>query len=141
MSKITEGFTTVYLGNSQAVTVADVDDGKGGVRRTRTPRRDLGKTRTEVKIPDEGNTRQEKIQAITDPEGVWAYHSEAEKPGWVASDDQELAEALGAIYGTEVREPKPEGERGEFDSTGSVPAPSPNGNRAQRRAAKKGGKR
>ena len=55
----------------------------------------------------------EMLKTITDPGGVWVSHSPDPAPAWVASDDADLAKALGRHYGVPVRPPLPQGERGE----------------------------
>lgn len=72
-----------------------------------------GKRRTEVTIPP-GQPFAQMLRTITDPGGVWAAQSPLEAPAWVASNDPDLAAALGRHYGCEVREFLPRGERGEF---------------------------
>ena len=109
---------TVYLGNRAAVAVEDSPSGSNGeTGKIRRPL-ELGKTRTEVRIPD-GTSLGDAFTAITHPDGVWANHSD-EPPAWVASDDGELANLLSVHFdGAEIRDPMPEGERGEFDASGT----------------------
>jgi len=49
-----------------------------------------------------GQTVRGLITDITAPEGVWAYHSDAAGPSWVASDDPVLATALAGVFGCPV---------------------------------------
>lgn len=84
--------THVWLGNRQAVEGLD-----------RIPLD--GKRCTEVVIPD-GRPLGEAVTEITHGRGVWAYHSAAPSPAWVASDDPLLAEVLAAHYGCELRTPE-----------------------------------
>ncbi|MGI5155806.1 hypothetical protein [Microbispora sp. CA-102843] len=85
--------TTVWLGNRRAVHGED-----------RQPLK--GKLVTTVVIPD-GRTLLEAAQEITHSQGVWAAHSDAPAPAWVASTDPALAALLGQHYGCEVRDPQP----------------------------------
>jgi hypothetical protein len=90
----------IYLGNHSPVEVTrDPDD---TLIRTALD----GKLCTTVGIPDDWSTA-ETIQALTHPSGVWAWHSDADKPAWVASDDPALAQVLSALWGCELREPDP----------------------------------
>lgn len=79
-----------------------------------TKKRDVleGKRRVEVVFPP-GHTLMDAARDLTDPRGVWANHSPDEAPAWVASDSPGLAGLLGEHWGCEVRDPRPEGERGE----------------------------
>jgi hypothetical protein len=92
--------THVWLGNHQAVEVTRDDKDQ----LVRTPLD--GKRCTTVAIPD-GRPLAEAITEITHQQGVWAYHSDATKPAWVASDNPLLAEVLAAHYGCELRTPDP----------------------------------
>lgn len=90
----------VYLGNRQAVEVTrDPDDNL-----IRTPLD--GKLCTTVGIPD-GWSVAETIQSLTHPSGIWAWHSDADKPAWVASTDPALAQVLATLWDCELREPEP----------------------------------
>lgn len=56
---------------------------------------------TTVVVPD-SDTEDEAFRAITDPDGVWAHHSEAPAPDWVEADDPEFAERIADHYGIGV---------------------------------------
>lgn len=71
-----------------------------------------GKSRVEIIFPD-GHTVGAAFADVTASGGVWTAQSPDEKPAWVASDSSGLAALLGEHYGVPVREPVPEGERGE----------------------------
>lgn len=45
-----------------------------------------------------------RVSAVTSVEGIWRAHSTANAPLWVASDDQELADALAEHYQCPQRE-------------------------------------
>lgn len=100
--------TIIYLGNRDAVEVTR-DEGDTEVR---TPV--SGKRYTAV-VPPAGTPLAEVFRSITDPKGVWAYHSNADNPAWVAvaSEDPKfgagLASLLSAHYGgCEIRDPDPD---------------------------------
>ena len=59
---------------------------------------------TTVHVPD-SYTRQEAIRTVSHDDGVWKRHSAAPGPDWVESDDEDLAAALGLIYGCRVGRP------------------------------------
>ncbi|GIH29076.1 hypothetical protein Aph01nite_73860 [Acrocarpospora phusangensis] len=84
----------VWLGNRQAVQGED---------RQALP----GKRCTSVTIRPDASLL-EAASEITSPNGVWAAHSDAAAPAWVASTDPALAELLAAHYGCELRDPDPE---------------------------------
>lgn len=84
------GRAVVYLGNRQAVE---------GIDRTPLP----GKLRTTVLV-DASDLRAAVVE-ITHPGGVWAAHSDADAPAWVASTNDQLAAMLSAWWGCEQREP------------------------------------
>lgn len=88
--------TVVYLGNRNAVIVAD--DG------SRTPH--PGKWCTTIVLAA-GLTLMDAARDITSAQGVWAAHSDATSPAWVASTDPALAQLLAAHYKCAVREPEP----------------------------------
>lgn len=94
--------TVVYLGNRKAVeTVAD-----GAL----VERRALaGKRCTTVVLPDDA-TLMDAVRDITSPQGVWAAHSDAPAPAWVAASGP-MAEAITAVLaaqypGIEIRDPE-----------------------------------
>ena len=80
-----------------------------------------GKSRVEVVFP-EGHTVGRAFADVTAAGGVWTAQSPDEKPAWVASDSSGLAVLLGEHYGVPVREPIPEGERGEHADRFPVPS-------------------
>lgn len=92
--------TAVYLGNRKAVAIVDGE-------RQALP----GKRCTTMSIPP-GMDLMEAFQAITSPQGVWATHSQAPAPAWVAADGPlaaGLTQLLAAQYpGVEIREADPE---------------------------------
>jgi hypothetical protein len=90
--------TVVYLGNHQAVEVRE-DGTRIAVD---------GKRCTRVELPD-GMPLPEAVTSLTAAGGVWASHSDAPAPAWVASTDPNLGAALGAWWGCEIRNPDPEG--------------------------------
>lgn len=100
--------TVVYLGNHKAIErIGEGDD----VER----RAIAGKRCTTVVLP-EGITLMDAVRDITAPQGVWAAHSDAEAPAWVAADGP-MAGAITAILaaqypGIEVRDPEPETQEG-----------------------------
>lgn len=101
----------IWLGNHQAVdhlpgTDEDgtpVIDSRGERVLVRTPID--GKRYTRVEPPD-GISFAELVTTLVHPDGVWAKHSDAETPAWVASTDPALSARLGALWGCEVREPE-----------------------------------
>jgi hypothetical protein len=103
----------VYLGNRAAIeAVEDPDDveaaaaEKRAVNRIRTPLK--GKRCTTVVLAP-GTKLMDAAYQITHAErGVWASHSDADTPAWVASTDPALAKLLADHYGVEVREPAPD---------------------------------
>lgn len=102
----------VYLGNRAAVQaepetdpeVIAAHDGDPPRRRTAMP---LGKRCTTAQIPD-GVSLVEALTTITSAHGVWANHSDADSPAWVASTDPALADVLASHYGCERRDPDPD---------------------------------
>jgi hypothetical protein len=96
--------TVIYLGNRKAVE--RVGEGDAAERRQLA-----GKRCTTIVLPD-GITLMDAVRDITAPQGVWAAHSDAEAPAWVAAEGP-LAEGittlLAAQYpGIEIREPEPQ---------------------------------
>lgn len=94
--------TTVYLGNRKAISInADGD-------RISYP----GKRCTTVVLRPDA-TLMEALGEITGPNGMWAAHSDAPAPAWVAAEGP-LADAitnvLGAHYNTEIRPVEHEAE-------------------------------
>lgn len=100
---------TVYLGNRDAVEdIEDPADIEAAARDNRAPnrvRRALpGKRCTTVTFPA-GTRLVEAVYQITHPtNGVFAAHSNAEAPAWVAATNPVWAQLLAATYGCEVRE-------------------------------------
>ncbi|WP_066373940.1 hypothetical protein [Herbidospora mongoliensis] len=84
----------VWLGNRQAVHKDD---------RQALP----GKRCTVVAIREDASLL-DAATDITHPKGVWAAHSDAPAPAWVASTDPALAQLLADHYGCELRDPDPE---------------------------------
>jgi hypothetical protein len=89
--------TVIYLGNRKAVQ--DVE------------RRPLpGKRCTTIVLP-EGITLMDAVRDITSPQGVWAAHSDAAAPAWVAASGpmaEPITAMLAAQYpGIEIRDPDP----------------------------------
>lgn len=81
----------VWLGNPAPIHV-DVPDG--------------GEVVTTAYVPDT-YTLSEQVHNLAHPaEGQWNAHSSARRPNWVASDDPEFAEALGAEFGCPVGRPE-----------------------------------
>lgn len=94
--------TVVYLGNHKAIErIGEGDD---------VERRPIaGKRCTTVVLP-EGITLMDAARDITAPQGVWAAHSDAEAPAWVAAEGP-MAGALTALLaaqypGVEIRDPE-----------------------------------
>lgn len=98
--------TIVYLGNRNAIErIGEGDDEE---------RRPLpGKRCTTVILPG-GLTLMEAAREITSPQGVWAAHSDATAPAWIAAAGplaEPLAQILAAQWpGIEIREPDPDQE-------------------------------
>jgi hypothetical protein len=96
--------TVVYLGNHAPIeVVADADDPTATIRR-QTP--GPAKTYTRSVLPP-GLGLLDAARDITNPAGgIWASHSDAEKPAWVAASGPlgtALAALLGAHWNIEVR--------------------------------------
>jgi hypothetical protein len=78
----------VYLGNHAALYKGKVVDGQQV---------------TTVHFPDGVDTHQERMRTLTHSEqGIWNDVSGHEAPRWVASDDSDLATAIGSHYGCQV---------------------------------------
>jgi|SRR5690349_20882006 len=96
--------TVVYLGNRKAVE--RVGEGDNVERRALS-----GKRCTTVVLPED-ITLMDAVRDITAPQGVWAAHSDAEAPAWVAADGPlagPITQMLAAQYpGVEIREPEPQ---------------------------------
>lgn len=94
--------TVVYLGNRKTVTVVEGE---------RVPH--AGKRCTTVVFPAD-ITLMDAFRDVTSPQGVWANHSDAPAPAWVAASGplaEPLIQLLSAQYpGVEVREPEPNTE-------------------------------
>lgn len=92
--------TVIYLGNRKAVTTVDGE---------RTPH--PGKRCTTVVFPAD-ITLMDALRDLTGPQGVWANHSDADAPAWVAAAGplaEPLVQLLAAQYpGVEIREPDPD---------------------------------
>lgn len=104
--------TIVYLGNRKAVEVLDdpddIDTAASEERAPNKVRAKLpGKRCTTVVFPA-GTTLMQAVNDLTTPNGVWAAHSDASAPAWVASNDPTLAKFLADHWGSELREPDPE---------------------------------
>lgn len=96
---------TIWLGNHAAVEyvpTGEIDD-RGEPVKVRTPVE--GKHYTIVQPPDD-NSVAEIITDLTHPNGVWAAHSDADAPAWVASTDPELTWVLAKLWGCEARVPE-----------------------------------
>ncbi len=93
---VEEPRTTVYLGNRKAISIGP--DGE----RTAYP----GKQCTTIVLRP-GVTLMEAAQEITSANGVWAAHSDASGPAWVAAEGplaEGLAQLLAAHYKAELRD-------------------------------------
>jgi hypothetical protein len=97
----------VWLGNPDAVVVVKLRDADGnpvvddnGVEKTERRKHPAG-TWTCVGVHPDLDLAT-LVRQITDPQGIWAYHSDAERPSWVASEDPRLARALAPILGCPV---------------------------------------
>jgi hypothetical protein len=92
--------TVVYLGNRNAVETVNGE---------RTPL--AGKRCTTVVFPAD-ITLMDALVAVTSPQGVWAAHSDADAPAWVAASGplaESMTTMLAAQYpGIEIREPEPQ---------------------------------
>lgn len=93
--------TVIYLGNRDAIEVVPAlgPDGEPARERRQLP----GKRVTIVKPPPDLTFR-ELLHDLTHPDGIWAAHSDAEAPAWVACTDAALGARLAAFYGCELRE-------------------------------------
>lgn len=59
---------------------------------------------TLVVVPD-GDTADEALRTIVDPNGVWAAHSLDPAPAWVEADDDAFARRLATYYDVPVGRP------------------------------------
>jgi hypothetical protein len=105
------GGTVVYLGNREALEVvddpADLDAAAAEGRSANKVRSPIpGKQCTTIRIPA-GVSLAQAFTDITSPGGVWAAHSNAAGPAWVATDNEALSYLLSAHYKCERREPDP----------------------------------
>lgn len=80
---------TITLGNT-AVVASTQDDETGEVIRTK--RGDLGNQTTTVEFPDnlDGQTEVQLAHVVD----LWSYHSDADGPEWVETDDDLLAQLV-----------------------------------------------
>jgi hypothetical protein len=97
----------VWLGNPDAVVVVKLRDADGqpllddaGRERTERRKHPAG-TWTRVDVHPDLDLAT-LIRHITDPAGIWAHHSDAPRPSWVASDDTRLARTLAPVLGCPV---------------------------------------
>lgn len=90
---------TVWLGNNQAVQVTQAGDSPG----ERVP---LPGDRCTTVVASAAANHSEVLRSITDPSGVWAAHSDAPAPTWVASTAPVLAQLLADHYGCPIRDPE-----------------------------------
>ena len=77
----------IHLGNPQAVHHTPGEQGP-----ERQPLE--GHQITEINLPDGVYTLREQLRTITHRDGVWAAHSDADRPTWVHCSDPELEAAL-----------------------------------------------
>ncbi len=97
---------TIWLGNHQPVAVVETDTTPDGRPvHTRVPA--AGHQCTIVEPPD-GATTTQIIADLAAPDGIWARHSDAPTPAWVAATDPDLATVLAGMWGCELRQPAPE---------------------------------
>lgn len=59
---------------------------------------------TTVVIPRDASAA-EAFRSITDSDGVWANHSNDERPAWIAVNDREFEQLLAGYYGSPVGRP------------------------------------
>lgn len=90
---------TIVLGNTAPIQAVKVDDESTAVERV--PRPDLGKTVTTFDVPDSVGVG-EALQTVS---SVFASHHSDEKPAWVESDDEVVAQALSREFGCPVGRP------------------------------------
>ena len=93
--------TTLLLGNTAVVEVRTNEDPKTGERLPdeRIDRSDLGNRTTTVRFPQDVplDTRVQHVREL------WPYHSDADGPEWVESDDDPLlAELVARNFTTET---------------------------------------
>lgn len=92
----------VWFGNPAAVEIRTVEvmpDGRE--RRARIP---LDGDRWTV-MPFLAATVAEFVALLLHPDGIWAAHSNAPRPSWVASDDDALAAELSATLALPIVDP------------------------------------
>jgi hypothetical protein len=90
---------TIVLGNTAPIQAVKADDGSTAVERV--PRPDLGNTVTTFEVPDSVGVG-EALQTVS---SVFASHHSDEKPAWVESDDEVVAQALSREFGCPVGRP------------------------------------
>jgi hypothetical protein len=90
---------TIVLGNTAPIQAVKVDDESTAVERVARP--DLGKTITTFDVPDSVGVG-EALQTVS---SVFASHHSDEKPAWVESDDEVVAQALSREFGCPVGRP------------------------------------
>ena len=100
--------TVVYLGNRKAIERVPVTDGSTNTVGVTHERKAIPGKRCTTVVLAPGTSLMEAAQAITSPQGVWAAHSDADAPAWVASTDPVLAGVLASHYGAELRDPEPQ---------------------------------
>lgn len=94
---------TIWLGNHAAVDhipTGEIDD-RGEPVRARTP---IDGKRYTIAEPPDGAPMAAIIADLT---AIWAHHSDAESPAWVASTDPELTWLLSKMWCCEARVPEP----------------------------------
>jgi hypothetical protein len=84
--------TTVWLGNHNAVQTVDGQ------------RQPLDGERVTIVHPPAGLTTAELIHDLTHDRGIWAAHSDADAPAWVASTDPDLATVISGLFGCPIRD-------------------------------------
>lgn len=93
---------TIWLGNHAAVDhipTGELDD-RGEPVRVRTPLE--GKRYTVAEPTDDTPI----IVIVADLTDIWAHHSDAKSPAWVASTDPALTSVLADMWGCEARKPE-----------------------------------
>lgn len=94
---------TIWLGNHAAVDhipTGEIDD-RGEPVRARTP---IDGKRYTIAEPPDGAPMAAIIADLT---AIWAHHSDAESPAWVASTDPTLTSVLAGMWDCEAREHGP----------------------------------
>jgi hypothetical protein len=95
--------TTILLGNTapvESVRIEDPETGDSVVERN--DRSDLGNTITTVTLPDDPPMKLvEVLQAV---QNLWPWHSDADGPEWVESDDSVLAGHIADHFTTDTHE-------------------------------------